>query len=269
MSTSSRLHVTRKVTAYEVSNVLRSRWLIGYALFFAVTTDALLRFGGDPARALLSLMNVVLIVVPLVSLVIGTMYLYDAREFTELLLAQPIARRDLFTGLLLGLVIPLAAAFLVGVGVPFAIHGLTDPAQRGTLVALLVMGVVLTAIFTACAFFVAVRWEDKVRGLGIAIALWLVCAVLYDGVVLVLVMVFADYPLERPILGLMLANPVDLARVVLLLQSDASALMGYTGAVFKSFFGGTGGIALASLVLSGWIALPTLTGARAFRRKDF
>ena len=269
MSNAARVHVTRKVTAYEVSNVLRSRWLIGYALFFGVTTDALLRFGGDPARALLSLMNVVLIVVPLVSLVIGAMYLYDAREFTELLLAQPVSRGALFTGLLMGLVIPLASAFLVGVGIPFAMHGLTDVAQRGTLIALLLTGVALTAVFTATAFVVAVRWDDKVRGLGVAIALWLVCAVLYDGVVLILVMVFADYPLERPMLGLMLANPVDLARVVLLLQSDASALMGYTGAVFKSFFGGSGGIAIAALVLCAWVALPTAFGARAFRRKDF
>ena len=249
MSTASTAGVTRKVTGYEISNVLRSRWLIGYALFFGVTTDALLRFGGDPARALLSLMNVVLIVVPLVSLVIGTMYFYDAREFTELLLAQPVSRRDLFAGLLLGLIIPLAGAFLVGVGVPFAMHGLTDAAQRGTLVALLLIGAVLTAVFTAIAFLVAVKWDDKVRGLGVAIALWLVCAVLYDGVVLILVMVFADYPLERAMLGLMLANPIDLARVVLLLQSDASALMGYTGAVFKAFFGGVGGIAIAGVVL--------------------
>ena len=269
MNTPSRLRLTGKVAAYEISNVLRSRWLIGYTLFFGVTTDALLRFGGDPARALLSLMNVVLLVVPLVSLVIGTMYLYDAREFTELLLAQPVSRRDLFAGLLLGLVLPLAAAVLVGVGVPFALHGFTDAAQRGTLIALLLTGVVLTAIFTATAFFVAVRWEDKVRGLGVAIALWLMCAVLYDGLVLILVMVFADYPLERPMLGLMLANPVDLSRVILLLQSDASALMGYTGAVFKSFFGGAGGIAIASLMLCAWVTAPTLLGARAFRKRDF
>lgn len=269
MITTSHAYVMRKVTRYEISNVLRSRWLVAYTLFFGVITDALLRFGGDPARALLSLMNVVLIVVPLVSLVIGTMYLYDAREFTELLLAQPVSRRDLFAGLLFGLVVPLAAAFLVGISVPFALHGLTDTAQRGTLIALALTGTVLTAIFTATAFLVAVRWEDKVRGLGVAIALWLVCAVLYDGVVLILVMVFSDYPLERAMLGLMLANPVDLARVVLLLQSDASALMGYTGAVFKSFFGGSEGIAIAAAVLCAWAVLPALLGARAFRRKDF
>jgi hypothetical protein len=73
----------------------RSRWLAGYALF-----------------------NLVLFIVPLVSLVLGTMYLYDARELTESLLAQPAARREMYAGLYLGLALPLALAFLGGVGPP-------------------------------------------------------------------------------------------------------------------------------------------------------
>jgi Cu-processing system permease protein len=66
----------------------------------------------------------------------------------------------------------------------------------------------------------------------------------------------------------MLLNPVDLARVVMLMHFDSSALMGYTGAVFQRFFSGTGAF-VAGFALLGWIALPTLAGARAFRRKDF
>ena len=82
----------------------------------------LFRFGGEGPRVVLSLLNVVLLFVPLVSVVFGTMYVYSAREFTELLLAQPVGRRSLFAGLYLGLALPLAGAFLVGVGLPFVIH---------------------------------------------------------------------------------------------------------------------------------------------------
>jgi Cu-processing system permease protein len=263
------MSVTAKIIKYELSDVLRSRWLIAYTLFFLVVTDALLRFAGDGSKALLSLMNIVLIIIPLVNIVFGTMWLYNAREFVELLLAQPVGRKQLFTGLFLGLTVPLSSGFLLGVSIPFFVHGLSDDAQRGTLVAMLATGVALTFIFTALAFVIALRFEEKVKGLGVAIATWLVTAVLYDGAVLLLATMFADYPLERPLLGLMLANPVDLARVVLLLQFDVSALMGYTGAVFKSFFGGVGGQAIAALTLLLWAALPLAIGARAFRRKDF
>jgi len=92
-----------KVLKYQARDAIRSRWLIAYALFFLVITDGLLRFSGDPARAQLSLVSIVLFVVPLVAVVFGTVYLYNAREFIELLLAQPLARRSMYGGLYLGL----------------------------------------------------------------------------------------------------------------------------------------------------------------------
>ena len=262
-------HVALKVLKYQASDAARSRWLAVYALFFLVACEGLLRFGGGDAKAILSLMNVVLFIIPLVTLVLGTVYLYNAREFTELLLAQPVSRTDLFTGLYLGLSIPLVGAFVAGVGLPFLIRGGGDPAQRGTLFALLATGAALTCIFTAIAFWIAIRAEDRLRGLGLAIGVWFLLALLYDGAVLVAVAVFADYPIERPLLLLTFANPIDLARVALLLRLDVSALMGYTGAVFQRFFGGAAGIASAAGALLVWIALPVLIGARDFRRKDF
>ena len=74
---------TLKIFRYELRDVLRSRSLLAYALFFLLVTEALVRFGGG-ARAALSLMNVVLLLIPLVSIVFGTMYLYASREFVEL-----------------------------------------------------------------------------------------------------------------------------------------------------------------------------------------
>ena len=257
-----------KVIGYQMRDVIRSRWLIAYALFFLLATDALLRFGGADAKALVSLSNVMLLVIPLVALVFGTMHVYNAREFTELLLAQPIGRRELFGGLYLGLTVPLSVAFALGVGLPVVVHGVGGElgASAATLVAI---GVALSFVFTATAFYLAVRVQDKSRGLGTAIALWLGLGVLYDGLVLLLVSMFADYPIERALLGAMVANPVDLARVVLLLRFDVSALMGYTGAVFKNFFGGSGGLAVAVIALALWVIVPTWLGMRAFQRKDF
>src|SRR5689334_24597004 len=125
--------VVAMVARAQARNVLRSRWLVAYVGFFAVVSDALLRFGGDSTRALLSLVNVVLFVVPLVALVFGATYLYDAREFTEVMLAQPVGRTPLFAGLLLGLAGPLALAFAGGVTLPFLLHGVGGHASAVTL----------------------------------------------------------------------------------------------------------------------------------------
>lgn len=269
MIASSGLRATAKLVRYEMRNIVRSRWLLGYALFFLLAADALFRFSGAQPGALLGLANIILLVIPLITLVFGTMYVYDAREFTEVLLAQPIDRRRIFFGLYLGLVLPLTAGFAAGLCIPVTIHGGWTTELRGTIAVIIGVGVMLTAVFTAIALYIAVRIQDKVRGLGVAIGTWLGCGLVYDGLVLLVTTMFADYPLERPLLGLMLGNPIDLGRVLLLLRFDISALMGYTGAVFERFFGGVTGLAVALVALVLWATVPAVLGMRAFQRKDF
>ncbi|HEY7614784.1 MAG TPA: ABC transporter permease subunit [Gemmatimonadales bacterium] len=257
-----------KVLKYQLRDLVRSRWLLGYGLLLLGLTEALLRFGGGGPRAVISLLNLVLILVPLVSLVFGTMYLYGAREFIELLLAQPVGRRALFAGLYAGLALPLAGGFLLGVGVPFLWSG-AGPEGDAPVGLLLATGILLTLVFTALAFLVSVVVADRARGLGVAILLWLALTVLYDAVLVLVTTSLAEYPLELPLLGLTLLNPVDLGRVLLLLRLDVAALMGYTGAVFERFFGSGLGTALTGGALLVWIAAPLLLGMRRFAARDF
>lgn len=261
--------VTAKIFKYELSDVVRSKWVLAYAAFFLVITDALFRFGGGSAQVMLSLLNVVLLLIPLVCMVFGTMYFYSARAFTELMLAQPVRRTSLFAGLFGGLALPLAISYAVGVAVPFAIHGVEAARHTATLGLLLGVGVLLTFVFTALAYLVAVSFQERVKGLAVAVLAWLFLAVVYDGLVLAIASAFADYPLERPMIALSLLNPVDLARVLLLLQFDVAALMGYTGAVFERFFGSGLGMATAFVALTSWLVAPLIAGQALFRRKDF
>lgn len=261
--------VAAKVLKHEINNLRRSRWVLGYTLLLLVLTEALLRFGGGGPRAVVSLLNVVLIFVPLVSLIFGTMYLYGAREFIELLLAQPIGRGSLFVGLYGGLALPLAAAFALGVGLPFVWGGGGQGELAGPLTIMLVTGILLTLAFTALAFLISLLFEDRAKGLGLAILLWLAATALYDAFLVLVVTIFADYPLERPLIGLTLLNPIDLGRVLLLLRLDTAALMGYTGAVFERFFGSLWGIAIAGGALVAWTVVPLVLGFTRFRAKDF
>jgi Cu-processing system permease protein len=259
---------TMKILRYQLQDVLRGKWVVGYALFFAAITDVFFRFGGDGPRVILSLLNVVLLVIPLMAVVLGTMYLYSSREYIELLLSQPIERGSLFTGLFAGLVLPLAGAFAVGVTVPFLYHG----AVAGGLAALLVLlgvGTLLTVVFVAVAFAVALTTEDRIRGLGLALATWLFFAVIYNGLMLLVIQLFHAYPLQQAVIAMALLNPIDLGRILLLLNLDAAALMGFTGAVFQRFFGGGAGQVASLAAMLTWIAVPLLLGRRAFLQKNF
>lgn len=263
------MRTVARVLGSQFTNVVRSRWILGYALLLLGLTELLLRFGGSGERALLSLLNVVLLLLPLVSVVFGTLYVYNAREFIEMLLAQPVGRGALYAGLFGGLAIPLSGAFLLGVGLPLLLQGGGDPTYLGHAVMLLGAGLLLTLVFTAFSLCVAVRIDDRARGLGAALIVWLLTTLVYDGLILLVTTLFADRPLEGPLLVLIFLNPVDLARVLLLLSFDISALMGYTGAVYERFFRGGAGTVLAFLMLGVCAAVPLLLGLRWFRRKDF
>jgi Cu-processing system permease protein len=255
-----------RILRAEVRDVLRSRWLPGYALVFLLLTDLLFRFGGGGDRVLLSLLNAVLLLVPLVSIVVGTMHFYQSREFVELLLAQPVGRRSLFAALWVGLTVPMALAFVAGVGLPFLWHGAGDAA--GTLLTMLLAGAALTGVFTALAYLLAVSFQDRAAGLGAAILVWLFLAVIYDGLILIGTALLAHYPLEKPVLAAVVLNPIGLARVLLLLKIDIAALMGYTGAVFAHFFGSGRGMLVSSAALALWVGVPAGLAMRRFVRRD-
>ena len=100
-----------------------------------------------------------------------------------------------------------------------------------------IVALVVFLLLVGLAFLVAVLVRDRAAGLGIAIVMWLFLAALYDGLVLLTASALYQYPLDRLMIGFMLLNPIDLARVMFLLEFDVAALMGYTGAVFRRFFG--------------------------------
>jgi len=258
-----------KVVRYELRNVIRNRWVIAYALFFLVTTELLLRLGGSTPRALLSLLNVVVLLIPLVTIVFGTIYWHGSREFTELLLAQPVRRGSLFHGLFAGLVLPLSAAFVLGVSLPILVHRGVGADSAALLLLMLVAGVALTAVFGAIATLIAGIVDDRLKALGVALGVWGLMTIAWDGLVLWTTVAFADRPLETPLLAMTFLNPVDLARVLLTLRLDISAMMGYTGAVFSRLLGGWLGTFAAVAGLAAWALVPGLFALRAFKTRDF
>jgi Cu-processing system permease protein len=260
---------TLKVARYQLQDVMRSRWILFYGIFFLLLTDALFRFGGAGERVLLSLLNVVLIAIPLVSVVLGAMYLYASREFTELLLSHPVRRRSLYHGLFLGLVLPLCGAFVLGTLLPFWAHGGVATGGWGPILLLLGTGVLLTLVFASLSFVVALATEDRIKGLGLCLGLWILFAVIFDGMVLLAIYLLGDFPMEGPVIALSMLNPIDLGRILLLLNFDLSALMGFTGAVFRQFFGSLQGQVVTVGALLLWGIVPFLVGLRIFARKNF
>ncbi len=136
-----------RITKHALYDILRNRFVLFYALFLLVISFSLFSLDSDPGKAVLSLLNIVLMVVPLVSIIFTTIYFFNSYEFIELLLSQPIDRKVIFFSEFLAICLAMSVAYLVGVGVPVLVMT-GDP---GSLY-LVIAGLLLTWVFVSLAF---------------------------------------------------------------------------------------------------------------------
>jgi Cu-processing system permease protein len=252
-----------RIIKYIFYDILRTRFILLYTVFLFIITFALFQLDSDPGKVIMSLMNVVLMAIPLISIVFTTIHFFNSYEFIELMLAQPVNRKVIYLSEYISVALSLCFAYLIGVGVPILLYGISS----GSLT-LLFSGLMLTLVFVSLAFLASVLTRDKAKAIGLALLFWFYFSLIYDGLLLWIIYTFNDYPLEKVTLALVALNPIDLARIMMLLKLDISALMGYTGAFYQQFFGSSWGVIFSSGVLMLWIILPLLGGTRIFIKKD-
>jgi Cu-processing system permease protein len=253
----------KKIIKYVITDILRNKVVIIYTLLLLAISFTVFNLEDNTSKGLLSLMNIVLIVVPLICIIFSTIYIYNSSEFIELLVSQPLQRKHIWISLYAGMAIALTLAFFIGIGIAVILYSFTP-----TGIMLIGVGLLLTLIFIAIALLAAVYTRDKAKGIGIAVLLWLYFSLIFDGLVLFILFQFADYPLEKVMLILSGLNPIDMGRILILLKMDVSALMGYTGAVFKNFFGTTSGIVITTIVMLLWMIVPVSLSLAKFKKKD-
>src|SRR6185503_18518481 len=92
----------KKIIKYVVLDILRNKILVSYTVLLFAITMTMLCLEDNQTKALLSLLNIVLIVLPLVSIIFSTIYYYNSIEFIELLVCQPIRRASILLSIYAG-----------------------------------------------------------------------------------------------------------------------------------------------------------------------
>ena len=246
-----------------LSDILKNKIVLVYTLILAILSWSSFGMEDNTAKGMLTVLNVILFTVPLVSILFATIYIYNSAEFIELLVSQPIKRSKIWISLFISLALSLIISFLIGSGIPLLINA---PNLNGIM--MLLIGVLITAIFVSLAFLSAIFNRDKARGIGASIVIWLFFALIFDGLILFLLFQFSDFPIEKPMIFVTSLSPIDLASIQMLLHLDASAMMGYTGALFKEYFGNGIGIIISLLLLILWVIIPFILSLKKFKTKD-
>jgi len=157
-----------KIIKYVIADILRNKIVIAYTIFLLAIGMSVFNLEDNTTKGLLSLLNIVLIVVPLVCIIFSTIYIYNSAEFVELLVSQPLQRKHIWLSLFSGIALALTLAFFIGIGIPVLLYSFT-----ATGLILVGVGLLLTTIFVAIALLAAVHTRDKAKGIGIAVLLWL------------------------------------------------------------------------------------------------
>jgi Cu-processing system permease protein len=245
------------VMGKELKDARRSRWFLLLAVVFAglaltlslLGMSALGAIGGAGfGRTTASLLNLVVILVPLMGLLMGALSVAGEREHGTLqtLLAQPVLLEEVLLGKFLGLASALLGTICFGFGLAALVIARQSGAPRvgGYLVL-----VGYTALFAlgclGVGFLISATARRIASAVGVAIFTWLVSVFLGDLGLIGTAVVLQLSP--RSLLWLSLVNPAQVFKLAVLqgIQRNLESL-------------GPGGL-YATEVLGDWLPL-TLSG---------
>lgn len=252
-----------RILKYVALDILKNKIVIAYTVMLALFSWSAFSLEDNVSKGLLTLLNIILLTVPLVSVLFTTIYVYNSNEFIELLVSHPVKRSKIWKALFTGMSLSMVVAYIIGTGIPLLLF-----ADLLTALMMIVAGSLLSVIFVAIAFLSSILTRDKAKGIGVSIMSWLYFALLFDGLVLFLFFQFSEYPIEKFVVVLSSLSPIDLTRILILLRLDVAAMMGYTGAIFQDYFGSNWGLLLSFGLLVLWIAVPFYLSLRRFKKKD-
>lgn len=272
MSTSAVWAIAHK----ELTDKLRSRWIVVIGAGFALFTVVISYFGGAPAGAagfreldatVASLTSLVTYFIPILALTLGGGMVADEKErgTLDIFLSSPISVAEFMAGKFAGLALALVISTVTGLGLAGAI--LVARGGTGALVmfsVFIVNSIVMGVIFLSISFLVSVLLYDRAKVIAVTIIIWLFFTILYDlGLVGLLISTGGDIGPQLFSVLLML-NPVDIFRIMNFLSiGEFRVFIGLSFVEFPAFMNGTvlWGISLT------WMVLPMIASYFLFKRK--
>lgn len=265
------------LTQKELRDARRNRWFLLYTLAFAglalalawlalsgIGTYGLAGFGRTGA----SLINLVLLIVPLMGLTLGAISLAGERERGTLLylMTQPVAQIELLLGKFLGLALALLVTLVLGFGLSGLLiawrGGIT---QAGDYLALVLLAFVLSLVSLSLGFLISAATRKSATAVGIALFLWLLLVFFGDlglmGTALVMRIEVGQ------LFTLALLNPLQLFKMasILAIRSNLEVL-GPAGIYAVRTYGSSLMLVLV-VILAAWVILPLSSTYLVFRKR--
>lgn len=267
------------VARAEFRAALAGRLVQSFGVVFALTALAIATAGLAASgqlivqgftRTAVSLLSLALYLLPLVGLVLGAHAFGVEDGGTELLLAQPVARRTVLVGRASGLAATLVLVSAIGLGLAGTVV-LVGAGLEGFEGYVLVAGgsTAVGLAGLAVGVLLGVTARRRLSAVAMALMVWVVLAVLFDFAAIALLQFVGDGEPGPMLLVLLAVNPIDGVRALGLVGLGADVLLGPTGAALSSLLAPAGGAALVAAALLAWCTVPLALAVRIYQRRDF
>ncbi len=273
------MSVVVAVARKELRDAVSSSWLILYAALFTVLALGLSYLGQrnlgsvgfeNFSRTTASLINLCLLLAPLAALSLGAGAIAGERDRGTLtyLLSQPLDRWELLVGKFVGLSASIVLATVIGFGAAGIIIAFyASTLDVGTYLLFVVLVVALVCVMTGLGLLASVISNTRVQALGIALLIWFVAVFVFD--LLLIGMVSATSLSGGGLMLALLANPVEIVRVLAIIQLEPDLqILGPFGAYLMERAGTGGATAVLSAALAAWIIVPVAVAAWLFEIRE-
>lgn len=257
------------VARKETMEALNNRWFLLYALCFAVLAFFLLFIGSSKSeiagysafgKTAASLINLIMLFVPLVSLVTGAITISGERENNTLayLLSHPISKTEVLLGKFSGLLFSIWLTILFGFGLAGFVIALQGTGKGSSVyLVTILLSIFLSASFLSIGILVSVMSDKTSKSLGIAIFLWILFLIFGD-LGIMGTTVAMDIGVENLFLITSL-NPVEAFKIASILNlSSRFEILGPAAVFAVRNYGVTNIYLLLFSVLFLWVLIPLL-----------
>ena len=264
------------ITQKELQDARRNRWYLIYVIVFAGLSLALAWLGmtglGDYGlagfgRTAASIINIVLLIVPLMGLTLGAISLAGERERSTLLylLAQPVTQLEVLLGKYLGLAIALFSALVLGFGISgilIAVQG--GSAEINLYLLMVLLAFMLALVSLSIGFLISSLVRKGSTAISIALFIWLLLLIFGDlgimGTSIVLKLGIGQ------LFTLTLLNPMQIFKIAAILNIRGSLEVLGPAGIYALRTYGTQLMPGLIAVLLAWTLVPMTFAFYAFRR---
>ena len=267
----------RVIMGKEIRDARRNRWFMVISVLFAFLSISLSLLGlaglgsfgvAGFGRTAASLLNLVLLIVPLMGLLLGAMSVVGEKEQGTLLtlLTQPVTVNEVFTGKYLGAAAAMVATVLLGFGTSgFIIARYAGLDQIGDYLVLVFFTVLLGLVYLSLGFCISIFTQRHATAIGVALFTWFTFIFLSDLGLMGTAMVLRLSP--GNLFWLVLINPAQSFKLAVIgnLQKSLETF-GAAGAYASDVFG-VWLVPALSVVMIAWILIPLAAALLFFRTR--